>query len=78
MIREAASKTRLCKVSRPICIISVVAPSLSLPLPRRAPSPPQEEEEKTRVEGQGEKEKEGSLRLLRGLRVGERERKMGF
>ena len=30
MIREAASKTRLCKVSRPICIISVVAASLSL------------------------------------------------
>lgn len=30
VIREAASKTRLCKVSRPICIISVVAASLSL------------------------------------------------
>lgn len=30
MIREAASKTRLCKVSRPICIISVMAASLSL------------------------------------------------
>ena len=29
VIREAASKTRLCKVSRPICIISVVAASLS-------------------------------------------------